>query len=287
MIKNNKKPWLLLLPGLFIMIATVFIPVIRTFVFSLQRYNLTDPTGIKFIGLKNYIEVFKDPDFMLALKNSLIIIVLVLILTMISSLAVGLLLNKKTKITAILTAIAILPWALPPLVNGIMWKFIFYPGYGFANKILLNLNIISTPISFTNNLTLLLLAISMAVQWRASPFCSLIILSSLQSIPDELYEAASIDGCNKWQKFKAITLPMISPSLFIVVINILMVSINVFDEVIAIVGYRFDSQNLLTYNYLHTFSYLDFGYGSAVTYVILLISALIGFLYIRNMVNKV
>ncbi len=281
--KNSKYYLLLLLPGLLIMVGTVFLPIIRTFIFSLQKFNLAEPNDRKFIGLKNYKDVILADDFRLALTNSLMVVVLVTIIALIASMFVALLLNKQTKITPALTAIAIIPWALPPLVNGMMWKFIFYPGYGFLNKILIRLALIDSPISFTNNIILLMLALSMAVAWRVVPFCSIVLLANMQNIPYTFYEAARIDGSSKIQEFIYITMPFLKPSLKIVLVNILMNAINIFDEVIAMVGYRLDSQTLLVNNYLHTFNYLDFGYGSAITYVIMIISGILGYAYIKQM----
>ncbi|WP_300409170.1 sugar ABC transporter permease [Lagierella sp.] len=283
--KGNRNYWILLMPGLIIMVGTVLIPILRTFMFSLQKYNLTEPWDKKFVGLKNYSKVLTSEDFRLALKNSLIIMAFVVVFVMVSSILVALLLNKKTKVTPVLTAVAIIPWALPPLVNGIMWKFIFYPGYGFVNKLLLKGGLVDSPISFTNNLILLMIAIAVAVSWRVVPFCSIIILANLQSIPKDLYEAAQVDGSSRLQEFTKITMPLILPSLSIVFIKIMMAAINIFDEVIAMVGYRLDSQTLLVNNYLHTFNYLDFGYGSAITYVIMILSAVIGYFYIKDMVR--
>ncbi|MDD7363022.1 MAG: sugar ABC transporter permease [Peptoniphilus sp.] len=281
--KSRKAPVLLLLPGLFIMIATVMLPILRTFVFSLQEYNLKEPDDIRFIGLKNYVKVLGASDFHLALKNSLWIMLFVGIFTLLASLFVALLLNRRTKVTSLLTAVAIIPWALPPLVNGMMWNFIFYPGYGLMNRLLIGAGLIVDPISFTTHPFLFLIVVSVATSWRVVPFCALLILANLQSIPSELYDAAKVDGSSRWQSFRKITFPLILPSLSVVLVKILMAAMNIFDEVIAMVGFRLDSQTLLVNNYLHTFSYLDFGYGSAITYVIMLLSAVISYFYIKDM----
>ncbi|WP_368346752.1 carbohydrate ABC transporter permease, partial [Peptostreptococcus anaerobius] len=100
---------------------------------------MTEPYNRKFVGINNYLKVLGSQDFHSALKNSLIILVLTLVIAFSFSIVVGLILNKKSKISPILTAVAIIPWALPPLVNGIIWKFVFYPGYGFMNKLLINM----------------------------------------------------------------------------------------------------------------------------------------------------
>ncbi len=280
--KKSKTGYLLLLPCLFIIITTVVYPVIRTFVFSLQNYNLTEPYNTKFIGFKNYAKVLKSPEFYTALKNSLVILILTVIIAFVCSIIVGLILNKKMKISPILTAIAIIPWALPPLVNGIIWKFIFYPGYGLMNKILINLHIVDKPVQWTIDLKTTLFVVSVVVAWRVIPFCAILILSSLKNIPKELYEAAVVDGSTRWQQFKEITFPMLIPSMAIVLIQITMAAINVFDEIVTITGYKLEASTLLIYNYMNTFSYLDFGFGSSITYIIMILSGIIGYFYIRN-----
>lgn len=283
MTKKKTIPWLLLTPCLLVMIALVLYPVIRTFVFSLFNYKLTEPDNINFIGFSNYMKVINSPDFHLALSNSIYVLIVCLIISLIASITVGMLLNRESVISPILTAIAIIPWALPPLVNGIIWKFIFHPGNGLANRILLATGIINNPISWTSDKYLLLFVIAIVLSWRVVPFCSILILANLQNIPKELYEAARVDGSSKLQEFQKITLPMLMPSMSIVLIQITMAAINVFDEIVAIAGYKLDSQTLLIYNYLNTFSFLDFGYGSAISYTIMLISGIFGYFYIKTM----
>lgn len=281
--KKKLKPWILLLPCIIIMVSLVLIPVIRTFFFSLQNYTLTSPETTKFIFFDNYLKLIKNHDFWYAFQNSMIILVFVVIFSMISSISVGLLLNKNSRFSGLLTAIAILPWALPPIVNGIIWKFIFYPGNGFANKLLMVMGLIDKPIAWTNSRMLVLFVVSVVVSWRVVPFCAIIVLANLQNIPGELYEAAKVDGSSKLQELTKITLPMLIPSFSIILIQITMAAINVFDEIVAIAGYKFESQTLLIYNYLNTFSFLDFGYGSAISYSIMIISGIIGYFYIKTM----
>lgn len=287
MIKSKRTPWFLLIPALGILIFLVVIPIVRTFMFSLYDYKLTAPDDISFIGLRNYIKVLKSSDFYYALQNSISILGFTIIFSLASSMIVGLLLNKRSILSPILTAIAIIPWALPPIVNGIIWRFIFHPGYGLMNKLLMAIKIIDAPVSWTTNRFSILFVISIVVAWRVVPFCAIIILANLQSIPKNLYEAARIDGSSKVSEFFYITLPLLIPSMSIILIQITMAAINVFDEVVALIGYRFEGQTLLIYNYLNTFSFLDFGFGSAITYMIMIISGIIGYLYIKSMSAEV
>ena len=281
--KKDTKGIFLLFPSLILLLISVIFPVILTFRYSLKNYNLTEPYNEKFIWFDNYIKIFKDAHFYNALYNSVIILILVMIIGMAFSIIIGVVLNKKSKINPLLTALVIIPWAMPPIVNGIMWKFIFFPGYGFMNKILLKLHFINTPISWTDNRYLFLIVISIVVAWRIIPFSSLVILANLQNIPESYYDTVQVFGGTKLQSFFYVTLPLLLPSIGVVLINLTTTALNIFDEVIAISGYQFEIQTLLVYNYSNTFNFLDFGYGSAISYVIMLISGIFGYFYVKNM----
>ncbi len=281
--KRDTKGTLLLLPCLLLLLISVILPVVLTFRYSLKYYNLTEPQNEKFIWFENYVKIFKDPHFYNALYNSVLILVMVMIIGLVFSIITGLVLNVKSKINPVLTALVIIPWAMPPIVNGIMWKFIFFPGYGFMNKILMNLHLIKSPISWTDNRYLFLLVISIVVSWRIIPFSSLVILANLQNIPESYYDAVKVFGGNKFQEFYYVTLPMLLPSIGVVLINLTTTALSIFDEVIAISGYQFEIQTLLVYNYSTTFNFLDFGYGSAISYVVMILSGIFGYFYVRNM----
>lgn len=281
--KKDTKGILLLLPCLLILLISVIFPVILTFRYSLKNYNLTEPQNEKFIWFGNYIKIFKDPHFYNALYNSILILIFVMIIGMIFSIITGLILNIKSKINPVLTALVIIPWAMPPIVNGIMWKFIFFPGYGFMNKILLNLHLINNPVSWTDNRYLFLIVISIVISWRIIPFSSLVILANLQNIPESYYDTVEVFGGSRFQAFYYVTLPLLLPSIGVVLINLTTTALSIFDEVIAISGYQFEIQTLLVYNYSTTFNFLDFGYGSAISYVVMLISGIFGYFYVKNM----
>lgn len=281
--KKARYSWLLIMPMLLLMGGLVYLPIIRTFIYSLHKYKLTRPNHIKYIGLENYYEVLNSDQFYHSLQNSLIILLTVITLTFVCSIFVALLLNKKSKLSSLLIGIAIIPWALPPIVNGIIWQFIFHPSYGLVKKILIATGQINSTVNWLNDRYILLICVSVVIAWRVVPFCSLILLSTLKSIPNDLYEAAIIDGANSIQTFFHITFTALIPSFFIILIQATMAGINVFDEVVALVGYRFEGQTLLIYNYLNTFSFLDFGLGSAITYIIMIFSGIIGLMYIRSL----
>lgn len=284
---NQSKifPYYLILPSIFIIISTVLYPIVLTLFYSLEYYKLTKPYDRKFIGLQNYINIFKDLEFYSTLINTSIVVVVILILGVIFSFLIALILEKQNKITNLLTAIAIIPWALPPVVNGLIWKFIFYPEFGFINKFLYYFNFVDKPILWLNSRYGSLIIFGIIVAWRAIPFCCILLLANIKAIPEEVFEASEIDGASTYQKIKNITLPMLLPTFLIVITNLTLTGINVFDEVVALVGFRKLGEPFMIYNYNQTFSFFNIGYGSAISYTITILCGILGFIYI-NFLNK-
>lgn len=277
--------YILLFPSLLLMIGLVMYPIIVTFTYSLQKMKLTAPNDTRFVGFDNYIAVLKSGDFLYSLVNTAVIVIAVVILCMIFGLILSLMLNIETRFRGVLTALAILPWALPPVVNGILWKWIFYPGYGFINKFLINFGIVDAPIEWLSQRWMLLGVIALVAAWRNIPFCAVVYLSAMQGIPESVTEAVRIDGASSWQQFWYVTFPLLLPATGIVLTSTSISAINVFDEIVSLVGYSNLGKTLLIQDYLTTFSFLDFGMGSALSYIIMLLSGILGLLYIRN-INK-
>lgn len=258
----------LILPALMIILFTVIYPVILTFSYSLYRYKLTKPQDRRFIGLKNYITVLKDVDFYSALANTIVVIGVVLILGVIFSFLLALILNRENGLTKFLMAVAIIPWALPPVVNGLMWKLIFYPEFGLINKILYYFGIIENPILWLNTRYGALIIFGIIVVWKAVPFCSIVLLTTIKAIPKEVYEASQIDGASEFQQLKEIVIPILIPTFIVVSINLVLTGISVFDEVVTLVGFRKVGETFMLYNYGQTFEFLNIGYGSSISYVL-------------------
>lgn len=281
--KGRLLPYALLLPAAVLMAALVFYPVAVTFTYSLKEMKLTAPQNTHFIGLENYIEILKSQEFWYTFQNSAYLLVLVAGLTTVFGLIVSLILNADTKISGLLTAAAILPWAMPPIVNGIIWRFVFHSGYGFMNKLLMLLGITDQPVEWLASRWLLLTVAGLVAAWRSIPFCAIVCLSGLRTIPPDLYEAARLDGCGRWESFWHVTLPLSKPFVLIGLTSASITAINMFDELVALSGYSDLGKNLLIQSYLTTFSFMNYGRGSALTYLIMLIAAALGFFYLKSM----
>ena len=265
----------------------VFYPIIATFSYSLKKWKLTAPGDIHFVGLKNYLDIFQSDSFWYSLQNTLFILIVVVVLTTIIGYLTAMFLNIKTKWSGVLLALAVLPWALPPFVNGILWKFVFFSGYGFLNKLLIGFGIISKPIEFLSSRWTLLFVVSIVVVWRSIPFMALVCLAGRQSIPEELYEAAKMDGGTMTIISRYITMPLMRPFLAVGITSASVTAINVFDEIVALSGYSDLGKNILMESYLTTFTFLNFGKGSAMTYIVMFFALILGVFYLRSLNREV
>lgn len=285
--KKKVVPYLLLAPMILIMGALVFYPVAATFSYSLKKWKLTQPGDIRVIGFKNYVDILTSDSFWYSLQNTLVILAVVVVLTTVVGFLVSSFLNIQVRLSGVLLALAVLPWALPPFVNGILWKFVFYSGYGFLNKLLVGLGFFDQPVEFLTSRWSLLLVVSVVVVWRSVPFMALVCLAGRQSIPVDFYEAARIDGGGSFQIFRRITLPLMLPFVGVGVTSASVTAINVFDEIVALSGYSDLGKNILMESYLTTFTFLDFGKGAAVTYIVLFFALILGIFYLRSLAKEV
>ena len=285
--KKKILPYLLLAPMILIMGVLVFYPIAATFSYSLKKWKLTAPGDIRFIGFDNYKNILKSESFWYSLQNTLFLLVLVVVATSILGVLVSLFLNIQVKGAGILLAVAVLPWALPPYVNGILWRFVFHSGYGFMNKVLIGLGMVDKPVEWLTSRWMLLVVVAIVVVWRSVPFMALVCLAGRQSIPHGLYEAAKIDGAGTFQIFRRITFPLMLPFIGIGITSTSVTAVNVFDEIVALSGYSDMGKNILVESYLTTFTFLDFGKGSAVTYLVMFVAAILGVFYLKSLNKEV
>ncbi len=285
--KKKILPYLLLAPMILIMGALVFYPIITTFSYSLKHWKLTAPGDIRYIGFKNYINIIQSDSFKYSMQNTIFILVFVIFFTVLIGYLISMYLNMNVKCAGVLLAMAIMPWALPPFVNGVLWKFVFFSGYGFMNKLLIGIGLIDAPIQFLASRWTLLTVISVVVVWRSVPFMALVCLAGRQSIPADIYEAAKIDGGTTGSVFRYITFPLMKPFLALGITSTSVTAINVFDEIVALSGYSDLGKNILMDSYLTTFTFLNFGKGSAMTYIVLFFAMILGIFYLRNLNKEV
>jgi ABC-type sugar transport system permease subunit len=271
-------------PAILILLAVLAYPIVASFVLSFQRIRFAGQgLSHQFIGLDNYAELLSNPLFREALFRSVYFTVVEVISVTILALLVALMLNNPLGRHAFFRVVLLVPWALAPVANAVLWKWIFNTNYGVLNAALFGLNLIDKPIVWLGSPWLALNMILLADVWKAVPFIALLLLAGLQNIPPHLYKAARLDGANTWQQFVFITLPGIKTSVVISIVLQSIWALKVFDLIYVLThGSPADSTVLLNYlSWRETFSNLDIGYGAAIANVLFVIMFLLALVYIR------
>lgn len=244
-----------------------------------------------FTGWENYGRVLEDPLFWVAIKNTLIFTVITVGSEIVLAVAIALLINQAGIWTSRITRFLILlPYAIPPICNGLIWSFLYSFQFGFLNRILFSLGLISDPVNWAGNPDTALYAVTVPYIWRTLPFAIILVHAALQGIPRELYEQAAIDGANAWHRFTKITWPMLQQIIAIILILRTAFAFAVFEEILAITqGGPGDATWVAAwYSYKITFAPPNnFGMGSASAFILTLMIAAIALVYLRLIYRRV
>jgi len=272
--------WLLLIPALLVLSLVFVYPIVRAFWLSLFTENLSTQLQPVFSGLANYSRMLGDGRFWQSMGNTTIFTVVSVLLELVLGMGIALVLNQSFRGRGIVRTIAIIPWALPTAIMGLAWAWIFNDQYGVVNDLLQRLGLIQTGISWLGEPTLAMMALIIADVWKTTPFISIILLAGLQSIPQDLYEAHSMDGANPWQSFCQITLPLLMPQILIALLFRFAQAFGIFDlvQVMTGGGPAGATETVSIYIYSTVMRYLDFGYGAAlvvVTFLLLILAVAI------------
>jgi ABC-type sugar transport system permease subunit len=244
-----------------------------------------------FNGWENYSRVLEDPLFWIGIKNTLVFSAITVSSEIVVAVAIALLINQAGVWTSRVTRLLILlPYAIPPICNGLIWSFLYSFQFGFLNRILFSLGLIDAPINWTGNPDTALYALTVPYIWRTLPFAIILVHAALQGIPRELYEAAAIDGANAWHRFRRITLPMLQQIIAIILILRTAFAFAVFEEILAITqGGPGDATWVAAwYSYKITFAPpSNFGMGAASAFILALMIGLIAVVYLRLIYRRV
>jgi len=283
--------WLLALPALIILILVFAYPIGRAFWLSLFTENLGTQLEPVFTGIENYTRMLGDGRFWNSLGNTAIFTFFSLLLELLLGIIVALVLDQKFRARGIVRTIGILPWALPTAVMGLAWEWIFNDQYGVVNDILRGLGLIDSGITWLGDPGRAMFALILADVWKTTPFIAVILLAGLQAIPQDLYEARSIDGANPIQNFFTITLPLIAPQMIIALLFRFAQAFGIYELVTVMTGGgpAGSTETVSLYIYDTVMRYLDFGYGAAlivITFLILIVAvAIAGFILSKTDVN--
>jgi multiple sugar transport system permease protein len=267
------------------LVSLVFIfghlPALSSLRIAFMRYNILQPNNIRFNGFDNFSFVLTDPVFHAALFRVGWFVLFSLSLSMIVALFFALVLNENFKGRGLVRTLVIIPWAIPPVVSGHMWKWILNGEYGALNGLLYQIGIIDQYQFWLSNPFTAIIAAAFIFVWRYVPFITIIFLGVLQSIPGEIYESASVDGAGPIRRFFSITLPQLATVGSIALVLAAIASFNVFDEIYALTGAQEITRTPMIYNYEVTFIQGRFGRGAATAYLTGLILFLFSLVYMR------
>jgi multiple sugar transport system permease protein len=226
----------LLVPCFLFVIIFAFYPIFYSFYLSLHKIILGLPSlGQPFVGLENYRDLLKDRIALHSSINTLLFVFATTFFEILFGLIIALVINRHFMGRGMVRAAILVPWAIPTVVSSQMWRFIFNDKYGLLNYLLFGSGTSAYSAWLANPVTAFA-AIVVADVWKTSSFAGLLILAGLQLIPDELYEAARIDGASSWQQFRKITLPLIKPAILVALLFRTMDAFRVFDLVFVMSG---------------------------------------------------
>jgi multiple sugar transport system permease protein len=276
-------PYGSVLPALLVIVLFTIYPVIYALRISVYQYILTKPNSHPFVGFKNFHDVITSYYFKTALINTSIYTIAAVVGVILFGIMVASLLNTKIRSVNALKIIILLPWAIPAVVAGLMWKWILNSDFGIFNGVLYSLGIIKSYIPFLANPVLAKFSLIMAHIWKEGPLATIFILAGLQLIPNELYEAAKIDGGGGLRLFRFVTLPLLRPILLVVLVYETMTAILTFDLVYVLTGGGpGDSTSLISwFAYAEIYKFLNLGGGIALSIIIALITLVLIILYMR------
>lgn len=233
--KKNYTRWLFVLPAIIIVLALFVYPIISSFYFSFTNKNLIRPT-YDFVGLDNYIAVLKDKGFWNAFLNSLKWTIFSLGGQLLVGFTAALALNKVKHLKGFYKTLLIIPWAFPSIVIAFSWQWILNGVYGFLPNILVQLGLCDTPPQFLTDRVLAFVVLVFINIWFGAPMIMVNVLAALQTVPQDQYEAAEIDGAKGWQSFLYITVPHIKVVTGLLVVLRTVWIFNNFDLIYLITG---------------------------------------------------
>jgi len=268
--------WLFVLPMVLGLLAFALYPFLYLIVLSASESQLGDPFQ-EWIGLENYSTALKDAVFIDSLRRSVVFAIPVSMIELLAGVVIALLVNGSLRGGHIIRTLILLPLITPPIMVATAWKLIFNPTGGLLNSVLADLGLIDRPVSFLGSSQWALPAVALADGWQWAPFVALLAIATLQAMPGDVLQAASIDGAGRWSGYWTITFPLILPSLAAIFLIKLIIAFKVFDLVYSMTfgGPGFDT-NLATFQiYRVGLQQFNVGYAAAQTILFGLLVGLI------------
>ena len=274
---NGVFPYFLVAPSVIIIALVAVYPIIDSIRLSFLSNPLI-PTGSTLVGLRNYVQVIGDPAFRSSVGLTIVFSVVSVALETLVGFGVALLMNQTFRGRGLVRTAILIPFAFPTIVSGQIWALMFNAQNGVLTYFLQSLHLLAAGDSLLRTPSGLVTAAIVIDVWKTTPFMALLLLAGLQVIPNELYEAAGVDGSNRWQQFLSITFPMLRNSLLIALMFRMLDALRAFDLFYVLTGGGREIQTIALYSYANMFvgTTADFAPGVAAAVILFIICAIVG-----------
>jgi multiple sugar transport system permease protein len=277
--RERSLPYLLIAPTVAALAALSVYPLLYAIRISLQSGSGEAARWT----LANFARLATDQFFLAALWHTLLYAIVALTFEFLLGLSLALILDRPLRGRGLFRALLLVPMMLPPVVVGVVWRLMLNPNFGAINGTLKAAGADTDSLTWTASPTLALASVIAVDVWQWTPFMFLVLLAGLQAIPQEPYEAAMIDGSSAWQTFRYVTLPLLRPAILVALLLRTMDLLRVFDQIFILTegGPGFATETVSLYIYRTAFRFSDFGYATAMSFVLLLLTNIISLTYIR------
>jgi len=282
--------WLFLFPALILIFSIALYPALNTIYLSFFKYKAQLLIyGKTYIGIENYIKLLHDGRFWGAFVNTVVFTIAAVSIETVLGLGSALVMNMTFKGRGLLRTSVLIPWAIPTVVSGMMWRFMYNDQLGVVNDILYRLGLIDNFVSWLGKTNTALICVIIADVWKTTPYMALLLLSGLQTIPHELYEAGAIDGASKWQVFLKITLPLLKPVLMVALLFRSLATFKIYDLIAVLTngGPANSTESLSMYTVKTYFKFGNYGYGATMAVATLFFAMLLSLLFLNTLKTKV
>jgi multiple sugar transport system permease protein len=272
---ERRLGWLLCAPAVIVMLAVAAYPIIYSVYLSLRRYDLRFPDQAKFIGFDNYVAVLTSPFWWDALENTVIITVVSVVIELVLGMALAVVMHRTIFGRGIVRTSILIPYGIVTVVAAYSWQFAWTPSTGYLS------NLFGDAAPLTDHWQALLVII-LAEVWKTTPFMALLLMAGLALVPEDLQKAAKVDGATAWQRFLHVTLPLMKPAILVALLFRTLDAFRIFDNIFILTsgGHNTGSVSILGFDNL--FTALNLGIGSAISVLIFICVAIIGFLFIKG-----
>lgn len=279
---RERLGWLLMLPTVLVVAVVALYPLANVFYLSMTNARLGSLNEPRFIGLANYEQILRNPTFLSALNHTLVFTVASVLIETVLGLAIALIIHSNFRGRGLVRASMLIPWAIPTVVSSQMWAWMYNDVFGVINDLLVTqLGLLPDKVAWIANPNTALAAIIAVDVWKTTPFMALLILAGLQVIPGDIYEAAHVDGANRWQQFWTMTMPLLRPALLVALIFRTLDAFRVFDVVFVMKGTAPETITLGVFARQQLIDLQRLGQGSAISVIIFIVIAVFVAIYTR------